>query len=542
MREAGSTQRRQRAILGALLAADLILAAAVGTRFFFRLDLSRNRMYTLSATSRSIVAGLQEPLRITYYVSDKLRSRYPFPAQVEDLLNEYAAVSRGRLTAASVDPARSKTPIRPEQLGIVAQQMQVVEREESTVATVYSGIVIQYLDRTEALPFVTDISTLEYDLSSRIRAAVSGSARVVGVLLGDAQKSPEQNYRYLQQELAARFELRLVEKGKPIPADLSVLLVIGSRDIDAVDMLAVDQYVMRGGKALLAVDSIEVNLAGGLAASANPNTAMADALSAWGVKVEAELVLDSINQRISFRAQQNQFMVVNYPHWVTVSSKYVARDNPLTSRFAGLDLFWPCLLEIAEQPGVTAEAIVRSSPDAWSMKGPFETNPALSQILEQQAVERRQFPLVVTLSGEFRSAYAGRPLPARPGEPALPGPLLEKSPRTRLLVVADADFASDIVQYTQADYNMAFISNSVEWLSMGDDLLAIKTRAQLDTRLSRIQNPAARAAAMRASELINVAVVPVLVVAAGVARLLLRRRKKREPPREPPREPAEDGI
>jgi ABC-type uncharacterized transport system involved in gliding motility auxiliary subunit len=279
----------------------------------------------------------------------------------------------------------------------------------------------------------------------------------------------------------------------------------------------------------------------GLTASVNPNKAVAEALSTWGVRVDDELVLDSVNQRISYRVQQNQYMVVNYPHWITVSARNVARDNPLTSRFAGLDLFWPCVLEISAPPGVTAEVLVRSSPDAWSMKAPFETNPALSEVLGQQAGQRRQFPLVVALSGEFPSALAGRPLPTRAGQNPPRGPLAVKSPRTRLLVVADADFASDVIQYTQADYNMAFLSNCVEWLSMEDDLLSIKTRAQVDTRLSRIQQPALRAAAMRGSEILNVAVIPLLVVAAGVVRLLLRRKKKRETPRELSREPPRNG-
>ena len=111
--EAASVKRRQRTLLVALMVADLVLAAAVSARFFFRVDLSRNRMYTLSAASKGIVAGLPEPLTLTYYVSDKLRSRYPFPAQVEDLLNEYAVVSRGKLTARSVDPAGQRPPCNP---------------------------------------------------------------------------------------------------------------------------------------------------------------------------------------------------------------------------------------------------------------------------------------------------------------------------------------------------------------------------------------------------------------------------------------------
>jgi ABC-type uncharacterized transport system involved in gliding motility auxiliary subunit len=109
-------------------------------------------------------------------------------------------------------------------------------------------------------------------------------------------------------------------------------------------------------------------------------------------------------------------------------------------------------------------------------------------------------------------------------------------------VVADADFAADAIQYTQAEYNLVFLSNCVEWLSMEDDLLAIKTRAQADTRLSRISEPGRRAAAMRASQVINVVVVPLLVIAAGVARLLLRRRNKARGASGEPRQSSRDGT
>lgn len=542
VRDAASVKRRQRAIIVALVVADLVLAAAVTTRFFFRVDLSRNRAYTLSAATRGIVAGLQEPLAVTYYVSDKLRGRYPFPGQVEDLLNEYAVAARGKLTVKSLDPAKAKTPVRPEQLGIVAQQMQVVEREETSVATVYSGIVLQYLDRTESLPFVSDLATLEYDLSSRIRAVVTDSRRTVGLLLGNVSKGWEQDYRYLLQELSARFDLRPVEKGSEVPADVPVLLVIGSRDLDEYAVREIDRFVMRGGRAMLAVDSVDVNLAQGLVANVNQEKAMARALARWGVTLEDQLVLDTVNQRLSFRMQSNQYMIVNYPHWVTVLAREVSRTNPITSRFAGLDLYWPSVLAVSPPPGVTAEPIVRSSPEAWAMKVPFETNPALSQVLAQQATERRQFPLVVALAGEFPSALGGRELPTRPGETPSTAPVPAKSPSTRLLVVADADFASDAIQYTQAEYNLVFLSNCVEWLSMEDDLLAIKTRAQADTRLSRISEPGRRAAAMRASQVVNVAVVPLLVIAAGVARLLLRRRNKARGASGEPRQSSRDGT
>ena len=132
----------------------------------------------------------------------------------------------------------------------------------------------------------------------------------------------------------------------------------------------------------------------------------------------------------------------------------------------------------------------------------------------------------MALSGTFRSAYAGRGVNGSRGEAGSAGPPLASSAPTRIIVVGDADFASDMIQYTQAQYDMTFLSNCAEWLAQQDDLLAIKTRAQGDTRLDAISDPARKSAAMRTSMIVNVALVPLIVVVCGVARLLIRRRRR----------------
>ena len=165
------------------------------------------------------------------------------------------------------------------------------------------------------------------------------------------------------------------------------------------------------------------------------------------------------------------------------------------------------------------------------MKVPFETNPMVVQTMKGPPDgSTGQFDLALALTGTFRSGYAGRSVPTRAGEQTPKTPPLTASPPTRIIVVGNAAFASDIVQYTQASYNMTFLSNCAEWLSQEDDLLAIKTRAQTDTRLDAIADPAAKAAAMRRSIAVNVAIVPLLVILVGVVRLLRRRRRRHEAP------------
>ncbi len=129
----------------------------------------------------------------------------------------------------------------------------------------------------------------------------------------------------------------------------------------------------------------------------------------------------------------------------------------------------------------------------------------------------------MSLTGSFTSYFAGKPVPVRQGEKPRKAEVTLRSPDTRMVVVGDAPFASDMVRYTNAGYNMDFISNCTSWLASEDDLLTIKTRSQVDLRLNRITDAAARARAMLVSQIVSVVLVPLLVVAFGVLRFLRRR-------------------
>ncbi len=523
----GERRRRERLIVTILTLVVMGLAALDSARFFLRLDLTSTGLFSISPVSRKLARELPEGISITYYVSDKLAGRYSFPQQIRDMLGEYAGYSEGKIALAVEDPARAKTPLRLENLGIVAKQMQVIEKQEMNLATVYSGIVIRCLDRIETLPFVTDVSDLEYGISSRIRALILNRERTIGILLGDDRKSLERDYRSLAEELGSKYRVEEVPKGKDIPPNVTVLFVIGNRDLDEYDLLPVDRFVMGGGRALFAVDGVDVDIARGLQAEKQRETAVFDMLAAYGVRVNQWLVLDT-GQRISFRSRDNRIMSVRYPHWITVSKRNTAADNPLTSRFAGLDLYWPSPLEPVERQGVEERALVSTTKDAFVMKDKFLTDPALSQLpVTQDAGPRGQYVLAMSLSGKLRSFFEGRRLPARAGIMEKPGDApAPQSTETRLIVVGDADFASDMIHYTQADYNMDFLSNCAEWLDMQDDLLSIKTRSQTDLRLNAIEDPSAKARVMMLSQILNIAVIPFLVIAFGVLRLAVRRRRE----------------
>jgi ABC-type uncharacterized transport system involved in gliding motility auxiliary subunit len=522
--------RKRRSLVILLLGLAVIVAAVLVTdRFSLRLDLSADGANTLSKASRSLYKEIPEQVRITYYISPTLSDRHPGPRSVEGLVRSLAAASHGKIVAEVADPAAGKKESAVEALGVSAQRMQVVEKNEQRVALVYSGIVVQYLGRTQVLPFVLSTDTLEYDLVKAIKAAVADKKQVASILVGDADKSLANDYQTLSAALQkSGWDAKELHSGEAIPPETGVLLVIGNNALDDYDAYRIDAYLASGGRAFFAVKGVDVQVRQGLSASPLKNDAILRALESYGVKVDRDLVLDASSLTAPFQTTSplggQAISYVRYPPWVMTRPEYRDAKSPLTARSAGLDLFWPSPLELQAKPGVESVALVKTTPKAWLQKDHFAIAPEdASQYAAEAGSTTGQYLLAASLSGVLPSAYAGKAAPTRAGAEALPA--LPLAPRaSRILVVGSSDFANDLMTITDSTFNASFIVSAADWLSSGDDLVAIKTRGSRDTRLTKVQDPDARSALISFAYAVNLVLVPLLVVAFGLARSYRRKR------------------
>lgn len=518
-------------ILFVLSLAIIFFLGLNSSRFFARLDLTESKAFSISKVSKKLFQEIPDQVYITYYLSDKLRSLYAFPTQIEDLLLEYSAYSHGKIKAEIMDPLKGGEAARAESLGIYPQQIEVVERDQRSLAKVYTGIVIQYLDRYETIPVAARLETLEYELTSRIRKVASGEERVIGILLGDSGRNLQEEYSHLLTSLSRGFKVKALKAGEDIPDDVDLLFVIGNQDLDDFDLFPVDQFIMRGGKALFAVDGVRIDFLRGLTATSVRSSPVLEMLAAYGVEVKRGLVLDKYSQNFRLPTQlfgQVMWQVMDkYPYWITVAGQFVSKENPITARFSGLDLYWASPLELVEGKGAQGEVLARTTPDGWVLdQEPFETDPQRAQMMLYMDHENKgQYPLAVSLKGQLASYFKGRGIPTRKGEKREWSQVLEAGKETRLIVVGDSDFASNLLEFTDATYNLEFLANAAEWLANAEDLLTIKTRTARDMRLNKIQEPARKLRSILFTELFNVAAVPLAVIGFGIGRLVYRRRK-----------------
>jgi len=408
-----------------------------------------------------------------------------------------------------------------------------VEQDNASLVTVYSGIVIEYLDAMDVLPWVISTDTLEYDLTSRIRALINDSERQLGVIVGDSFRQWKEDFSYLEGVLAeAGYRTRLLSAGDDIPETLPALFVLGGvEDMDDWALYRIDRYIQQGGKVLFAVKGVFIDTAyGSLEARLYKNQTLLEMIASYGVIIRQELALDRSALTLQYSTRlpsgATQYKIVRYPLWIGVLSDSGNVKHPVSSAFTGLDLYWASPLELTPPSLVEAVSLFTSTAQGWSMKEAFYTSPEVPYMLEMEANETRGVKILGSaLSGTFPSFFRGSAKPVREGSEAVLPDMPVNAKESRIIVVGDTDFATNMLGVTQAKHNLDFLLRAADWLANDDDIIGIRSRQPQIGRFDKITDSKKRAAVMKVIQVVNVGIIPFLVIIAGLA--IASRRKTR---------------
>ena len=166
----------------AIIAGMLIAANVVAQRWFSRWDLTEKGEYSLSPATKKLLGGLEDRVVINVHFTRRLP---PYLAnlrrQVRDVLEEYRAFSRGRLEIEFADPGDDPaTEQRLRALGIPKVQLEVLERDQFQLTSVYLGLALLHGGRQEVIPVIQDAANLEYELTAALLRLTSPGKKVVG--------------------------------------------------------------------------------------------------------------------------------------------------------------------------------------------------------------------------------------------------------------------------------------------------------------------------------------------------------------------------
>ena len=157
----------------------IVLINLAGMTLFFRIDLTSNRIYSISGASKDVVSTLSEPLTINVFFTKNLPAPHNNTEKyLHDLLEEYSIYANEYFNYRFFDVSPEETNIRDESktnremarsYGINPVQIQVVEEDELKFKKAYMGLVLIHGDMVERIPTITSTDRLEYQLTTSIQ-------------------------------------------------------------------------------------------------------------------------------------------------------------------------------------------------------------------------------------------------------------------------------------------------------------------------------------------------------------------------------------
>jgi ABC-type uncharacterized transport system involved in gliding motility auxiliary subunit len=507
-----------------LLALAIFLFAAVNilssaTLGSLRVDLTEDRLFTLATGTKNVIRDLSQPIRLRFFFSESLSTERPplriYGNRVRELLEQYARRSNGKITLEVIDPE----PFSDAEDRAVEAGMMPGPRDAAGRAFYFGLTGANSIDTRAAIPFFAPEKEdfLEYDLTKLIYSLDNPKKPVLGIIsrlplefgpggMMAAMQGRSQPYTVFRQ-LQEFFDARSIDPDKvEISADVEVLLVVHPFDLTPAAFYAIDQFALRGGRVVAAIDP-HSETAEGIPELARPDTGPNEAsavalkalLAAWGVEMTpGQFVADGdLAQRVQ-TGKQGPRAVADYLAWLDVRQGYFNREDLVTSNLTSVNLASVGEIKAIAGATTTFSPLIQSSTNSMLMAvDKLKGEPDPDALTVEFKPDDRSRVLAARLSGPIKSAFPGGP-PSQPASsssarsgaaPAQPAHLNESANPANIILIADVDWIDDrfwvqsqTVQGQQVLVPFAangdLMLNAVDNLSGSDDLIALRSRGR----------------------------------------------------------------
>jgi ABC-type uncharacterized transport system involved in gliding motility auxiliary subunit len=518
-----------------VLAMALILIAinVIAGAFKGRLDLTKEKAYTLSTGTRAILAKLDTPVKVRFYATQAENATpetvflKSYAKRVEDLLSEYKQAGHGKLVIEKYDPQPDSDAEDSARLdGLEPETMPNGERY-------YLGLAVSMLDQKQALPFLAPNRErlLEYDLSRAISRVMNPDRPAVGIMsplpvfgmpsnpmmarMGQQGQEPWALVNELKNDFNVKRIDMTVDK---IDDDVKVLVLIHPRDISDKAQYAIDQFILRGGKllaflgALPLVDTREQNQMLGNIPNSGSN--LEKLLKAWGLAFDTSKVVADMNFKMQVGGRNGQPQEA--PAVLSLTAEGINREDIATSQIDNIWLPFAGAITGTPVAGLKETVLLKSTKDSQLVDG-FMANLSGENIVKEFKPSGTEYALAVRLTGRFKTAFPnGKPEEKKddadnkdgdgekkdgdkkPEEKKPDTSLKEGTQDSTVILVGDADMVYDRFALRQMaspfgtlsmamNGNLNFAQNAIEQLTGDNNLIAVRSRAIQNRPFTRIK-------------------------------------------------------
>jgi ABC-type uncharacterized transport system involved in gliding motility auxiliary subunit len=476
-----------------------------------RLDLTEQRLYTLSDGTKQVLAGLKDPVTLRLFYTRSLGSQVPvygaYADRVRELLEEYAALSSGKVRLEYLDPE----PFSETEDRALAYGMQGVPLDQSG-EQVYFGLAgTNLLDDERVLPFLQPDRErfLEYDLT-RLVYDLSGPKRPVMGMLSALPLNGDPRAMMMRmpgggQPYAVANQLRQFFNVKDVPGnaqvidpDIQVLLVAQPQGLPNATLYAIDQFVMRGGKLFVLTDPHSEGQGSRPGPTGQPpvetSSNLDRLLNAWGIETPTNKVVLDLRGAWRVRAAPtDRVQAVDYLAWFNVTGDSLSHSDVATADLQQVTFASAGEVLKKQGAGIEMTPLLTSSPDSMLIDATaVKQNPNPSQILAGFKADGQRHVLMARARGILASAFPdGPPAPPEGAErPAdFPAHRARSDGPANLIVANDSDVLEDRFWVRTQDFfgqqvatpfsdNGTLVSNLADTLAGGDALIGLRSRGE----------------------------------------------------------------
>ncbi len=502
-----------------------------------RADITDQRLYTLSEGTKAILGGLNQPIKLKFYYTktaamkgpDQIRYFNEYYVFVRALLDEYVAAAKGNIILEVIDPR----PFSDDELDAIRHGLKrfSLPGEENF----FFGMVLETPFGVEKkIDFFSPNREkfVEYDISYLIDTAVTREKKRIGIIssvsiMGDtgymaqmmrAQgKQPKPTWgivRHLQQT----YEVNQIETEVDEIKDTDILMVIHPKDLPEKTQFAIDQYVLKGGRAIICIDPhsvvdqpdpMQMQMMMRSGQTPTSNSSLDKLLSTWGLEMPQNTFASDLALAVtgSSRPNQRPGKIIAI---LSLSRNFESfnTERAMTAELNKVNMMFPGALKKtagAAESGLqfTPLLLTTDRGNTWKVSSPYELMSPDYAALRGKFTEGTQ-PVVMAyrITGKFKSSFPdGIEIPDESADdeadakPSADGEEKEQKTKTltglteaadedcAVVVFADVDFISDIVAYrntffgiTVVDDNAALMLNTIEDLTGSSNLFSIRSR------------------------------------------------------------------
>lgn len=562
MTQKKSIRKRKDIIMLLIVLAIVVLLNFVGAFLFKRFDLTTEKRYTLSESSRKLLKKLDDVVYIKVYLQGDFNPNFTrLKNETKELLDEFRAYSNGNLEYELINPldnpSKEETDKIEKQLydkGIMPEQ--IVDRSSQKVSEtfIWPGAIITYKGKESVwqiykrqLGFEVEqsinnsVQELEYGLTNAIRKTSLLKKPEVLFIEGHDELDTIRGADFMRSVAEYYNVSRVKINNKLYALKGADAIVIAQPDsmFDEKDKFIIDQFIMHGGKALWLIDPVYVNrdtlTTRGYSLGFRNDLNLDDILFKYGVRLNPVLVQDlqsaQVPVNVGFKQGQPDFKPFfwNYYPLLLPSS-----NHPIVKNLDLIRTEYIGTLDTVFSKDVTKTILLQTSKYTKTMPTPVRILAAQVKLKPQESQFKNSFQNVACLlEGQFESNYKNR-ITTRILTDSI-FDFIGKSKPTKMIVVADGDIAKNEYQrstgmiyptgydlYSKQQFaNKTFLLNCMNYLLDDEGLLQLRSR-EIKLRLLDKKKTATQVTKWK---FINVAVPLLIIIGFGLVQYYIRKKK-----------------